>query len=33
MEQADFTNAYLEGISFAGAPLRGSKFDNACLIE
>ncbi len=33
IEQADFTNAYLEGIDLSGATLRGAKFSNACLVN
>lgn len=32
MEQADFSNAYLEGIDLTGATLQGAKFDNACMV-
>ncbi|HEV2761583.1 MAG TPA: pentapeptide repeat-containing protein, partial [Pyrinomonadaceae bacterium] len=32
IEQADFSNAYLEGIDFTGATLNGAKFNNACLV-
>jgi uncharacterized protein YjbI with pentapeptide repeats len=32
LEQADFANAYLEGINLSGTTLRGSRFDGACLI-
>jgi uncharacterized protein YjbI with pentapeptide repeats len=32
-EQADFSNAYLEGVHFTSTPLRGSRFDNACLVS
>ena len=33
MEQADFSNAYLEGINLSGATLRGANFSNACLVN
>ena len=33
MEQADFSNAYLEAIVMKGAYLQGAKFNNACLIH
>ncbi len=33
MEEADFSNAYLEGIDLTGANLRGAKFNNACLVN
>lgn len=32
MEQADFSNAYLEGINLSNAVLNGAKFDNSCLV-
>jgi uncharacterized protein YjbI with pentapeptide repeats/RimJ/RimL family protein N-acetyltransferase len=32
MEQADFSNAYLEGIDLTAAALQGAKFNNACLV-
>jgi len=32
MEQADFSNAYLEGINLTAATLQGAKFDNACMV-
>jgi uncharacterized protein YjbI with pentapeptide repeats len=33
LEQSDFSNAYLEGISLKGARLQGAKFNNACLVN
>jgi uncharacterized protein YjbI with pentapeptide repeats/RimJ/RimL family protein N-acetyltransferase len=32
MEQADFSNAYLEGIDLTAATLQGAKFNNACMV-
>ncbi|MCU1266499.1 MAG: N-acetyltransferase [Acidobacteria bacterium] len=32
IEQADFSNAYLEGIDLTAAALQGAKFNNACLV-
>lgn len=33
LEQADFSNAYLEGVTLADAKLSGTKFSNACLVN
>lgn len=33
LEQADFSNAYMEGIKLTGAALQGAKFSNACLVS
>lgn len=32
IEQADFSNAYLEGINLSNAVLNGARFDNSCLV-
>jgi uncharacterized protein YjbI with pentapeptide repeats/RimJ/RimL family protein N-acetyltransferase len=32
IEQADFSNAYLEGINLTAAALQGAKFNNACMV-
>lgn len=32
IEQADFSNAYLEGINLTAATLQGAKFNNACMV-
>jgi uncharacterized protein YjbI with pentapeptide repeats/RimJ/RimL family protein N-acetyltransferase len=32
IEQADFSNAYLEGIDLTAATLQGAKFNNACMV-
>ncbi len=33
IEQADFSNAYLEGISLNSTTLSGAKFNNSCLVN
>jgi uncharacterized protein YjbI with pentapeptide repeats len=33
IEQADFTNAYLVGVSFENSNLRGANFNGACLVN
>lgn len=33
LQQANFSNAYLEGVSFASSNLQGAVFDGACLLN